>query len=125
MNGRVAKLSIPAAVMLEAVAAMTAVAMIPAGSARADDVAYLLNVTLRPGYRFANADAALSYGHGICDKLNQGRAYPQLMYDVKADFNTEDEYQASYLIAQAVNELCPEAIWQLHESAAHYRPTAP
>jgi hypothetical protein len=36
---------------------------------RADVVAYLINVTVRPGYNFANADVALSYGHGICDRL--------------------------------------------------------
>jgi len=28
------------------------------------------------------------------------------MGDVKADFNTSDVYRASYLISQAVNELC-------------------
>ena len=60
--------------------------------ARADVVAYLVNVTVRPGYNFANADAALSYGHGICDKVSQGRSYAQVMGDVKADFNTSDEY---------------------------------
>jgi hypothetical protein len=90
--------------------------------ARADVVAYLVNVTVRPGYNFANADAALSYGHGICDKVSQGRTYAQVMGDVKADFNTSDEYQASYLISQAVNELCPALIWQLRNSAANYRP---
>jgi hypothetical protein len=90
--------------------------------ARADVVAYLVNVTVRPGYNFANADAALSYGHGICDKVSQGRGYAQVMGDVKADFNTSDEFQASYLISQAVNELCPALIWQLRNSAAHYRP---
>jgi hypothetical protein len=26
------------------------------------------------------------------------------------------------LISQAVNELCPAQIWQLRNSAAHYRP---
>ena len=93
-----------------------------APSARADVVAYLLNVTVRPGYNFANADAALSYGHGICDKVSAGRTYAQVMGDVKADFNTSDEYQASYLISQAVNELCPALIWQLRNSAANYRP---
>jgi hypothetical protein len=93
--------------------------------ARADVVAYLLNVTVRPGYNFANADAALSYGHGICDKVSQGRSYAQVMGDVKADFNTSDEYQASYLISQAVNELCPALIWQLRNSAAGYRPPGP
>lgn len=91
-------------------------------SARADVVAYLVNVTVRPGYNFANADAALSYGHGICDKVSQGRTYPQVMGEVKADFSTSDEYQASYLISQAVNELCPALIWQLRNSAAQYRP---
>jgi Protein of unknown function (DUF732) len=90
--------------------------------ARADVVAYLLNVTVRPGYNFADADAALSYGHGICDKVSQGRTYAQVMSNVKADFNTSDEYQASYLISQAVNELCPALIWQLRNSAANYRP---
>jgi len=90
--------------------------------ARADVVAYLVNVTVRLGYNFANADAALSYGYGICDEVSQGRTYPQVMGDVKADFNTSDEYQASYLITQAVNELCSALIWQLRNSAAHYRP---
>jgi Protein of unknown function (DUF732) len=90
--------------------------------ARADVVAYLVNVHVRPGYNFPNADAALSYGYGICDKVSGGRGYPQVMEDVKADFSTSDEYQASYLISQAVNELCPALIWQLRNSAAHYRP---
>ena len=31
-----------------------------------------------------------------------------------------DDYQAAYLINQAVNELCPALIWQLRNSAAHY-----
>jgi hypothetical protein len=96
-----------------------------APSARADVVAYLVNVTVRPGYNFANADQALSYGHGICDKVSQGRSYAQIMGDVKADLNTADEYQSSYLISQAVNELCPALIWQLRNSAAHYRPPLP
>jgi hypothetical protein len=89
--------------------------------ARADVVAYLVNVTMRPGYGFANGDQALSYGHGICDKVSQGRSYAQVMGDVQTDFNTADQYQASYLISQAVNELCPALIWQLRNSAAHYR----
>lgn len=89
--------------------------------AHADAVAYLVNVTVRPGYNFANADAALSYGHGICRKIADGRAYGDLIGDVKADFRTTDEYQASYLITQAANELCPAMIWQLRNSAAGYR----
>jgi Protein of unknown function (DUF732) len=90
--------------------------------AHADAVAYLFNVTVRPGYNFPNAQAALDYGHGVCDKVSGGRSYAQVMDDVKADFTTSDEYQASYLISQAVNELCPALIWQLRNSAAHYRP---
>ena len=90
--------------------------------ARADVVAYLVNVHVGPGYNFPNADAALGYGYGICDKVSAGSAYAQVMGEVKADFATSDEYQASYLINQAVNELCPAQIWQLRNSAAHYRP---
>lgn len=96
-----------------------------APTASAEVVAYLVNVMVRPGYNFANAEAALDYGHGICDKVFRGRSYTQVMGDVKADFNTVDEFQASYLISQAVNELCPALIWQLRNSAAHYRPPAP
>jgi hypothetical protein len=44
---------------------------------------------------------------------------------VKSDFTTGDDYQASNLIDKAVNELCPAQIWQLRNSAAHYRPPAP
>ena len=91
-----------------------------APGAHADVVAYLVNVTVRPGYNFANADAALAYGHTICDKVAAGRGYPQIMGDVKSDFSTSDEFQASYLITQAVNELCPAQIWQLRQSAAGY-----
>ena len=90
--------------------------------ARADEVAYLVSVTLRPGYNFAGADAALDYGHGICRKLADGRTYPELMGDVMADFRTADDYQASYLLGQAANELCPESIPALRNSAAGYRP---
>jgi hypothetical protein len=90
-------------------------------SARADVVAYLVNVHVRPGYNFPNADAALSYGYGICDKVAAGRAFPEVMADVRADFNTSDDYQALYLITQAANELCPAQIWQLRNSAAHYQ----
>ncbi len=89
----------------------------------ADAVAYLLNVTVRPGYNFPNADAALSYGHRLCDKITAGSSYADIVREVKADFQTSDEYQASYLITQGANELCPPArIWQLRQSAADYVP---
>ena len=93
--------------------------------ARADAVAYLVNVTVRPGYDFPNADAALAYGYGICDKVFAASTYAQIIDEVKADFSTADEYQAAYLVNQAVNELCPARIWQLRKSAANYRPRVP
>lgn len=89
---------------------------------RADVVAYLVNVHVRPGDNVANADQALGYGHVICDKVSAGRSYAQVMGAVKADFFTTDEHQASYLISQAGNELCPALIWQPRNSAVHYRP---
>lgn len=94
-------------------------------SAQADGIAYLVNVTVRPGYNFAGPADALAYGQAICDKLIAGRGYAQLIADVKTDSDNRDEYQAAYLINQAVNELCPAAIWQLRNTAAHYRPPDP
>lgn len=102
--------------------AAVTVALVVASAAHADAVAYLVNVTVRPGYNFANADAALVYGHATCDKVAAGDTYGQIMHDVKADFTTSDEFQASYLITQAVNELCPALIWRLRKSAAGYTP---
>ena len=93
---------------------------VPTPAASADAVAYLVNVTVRPGYNFANADQALAYGHGVCDKIAAGSPYPQLVGDIRNDFNTADEFQASYLITQSANELCPAQIWQLRKSAAGY-----
>lgn len=90
--------------------------------AHADTVAYLVNVTVRPGYNFPNPDAALSYGYGICDRVGRNSSYPNEIASVKEDFDTNDDYQAVYLINQAVNELCPALIWQLRQSAAHYIP---
>jgi hypothetical protein len=110
------------ATLFACAAALVGATVALAPYARADQVAYLVNVTVRPGYNFPNAQAALDYGYGICDKISAGRGYPQIMGDVKADFNTSDEFQASYLISQAAQELCPALIWQLRNSAAHYRP---
>lgn len=90
--------------------------------ASADHIAYLINVKVRPGYNFASDEEALDYGHGLCQKVAEGRTYGHLVADVKADFATADEFQASYLITQAVNELCPQQIWQLRNSASGYRP---
>jgi len=102
---------------------MAAAAVVAPPSAHADAVAYLVNVTVRPGYDFADADAALAYGDRLCDRLAHGGGYGELMAEVKADFHTRDEFQASYLITQATNELCPAMIPQLRSSAAGYRPS--
>jgi hypothetical protein len=91
--------------------------------AHADNIGYLVNVTVRPGYNFPNADAALAYGHGVCDQINSGVSYGQLVNTIKSDFATTDEFQASYLISQSAQELCPAAIWQLRQSAAGYVPS--
>jgi hypothetical protein len=111
-----------AGLIIAVTGAAGAVAMAPA--AQADAVAYLVNVTVRPGYNFPNADAALAYGHSVCDRVAAGESYSQVMGEVKNDFNTSDEYQASYLITQSVGELCPAQIWQLRQSAAGYVPPA-
>jgi len=91
--------------------------------ARADEVAYLVNVTVRPGYNFPNARAALDYGYGLCDRAWAGQAYPQLVPGGRSDFNPTNDNQAAYLISQAAQELCPAVIWQLRRSAAGYRPS--
>jgi hypothetical protein len=97
-----------------------AMAVSLAPSANADVVAYLVNVHVRPGYNFPNAEAAIDYGQSICDRVAAKMSYAQLVEQVKADFNTGDYYQGAYLINQAVNELCPAQIWQLRQSAAGY-----
>jgi Protein of unknown function (DUF732) len=100
-----------------ATAAATVALAQPAG---ADSVAYLVNVHVRPGYNFPNADAAIGYGNTICDRVAAKMGYAQLVDQVKADFHTTDYYQGAYLINQAVNELCPAQIWQLRQSAGGY-----
>jgi hypothetical protein len=108
-------------VLAGAVAAgLVGTAIPPAPAAHADVVAYLVNVTVRPGYNFPNADAAVGYGNSICDRVSAQMPYGQLVEQVKADFNTADYYQGAYLINQAVNELCPAQIWQLRQSAGGY-----
>jgi len=105
---------------LASVAAISALALAGAPSAHADQVAYLVNVTVRPGYNFANADDALGYGYSVCDRVGAKMSYAQLVDEVKRDVGSVDYYQGAYLINQAVNELCPAQIWQLRQSAAVY-----
>jgi Protein of unknown function (DUF732) len=87
------------------------------------ELVYLYDVTARrPDYNFPGADAALAYGYGICDKIARGRPYSQIAGDVKADLQTSDEYKVSYLISDAAQQLCPQLMWQLRNSAANYTP---
>lgn len=96
-----------------------------AQSARADAVAYLVNITVRQGYNFPDAQSALNYGYGICDHIARGARYELLITEIKTDFGASDDYQANYLINQAANELCPALVWQLRQSAAGYTGTPP
>ncbi|MEZ0050201.1 hypothetical protein ABIA30_001191 [Mycobacterium sp. MAA66] len=106
-----------------AVAALAAAVLNPP-AAQADTAGYLINITVRPGYQFAGPDDALRYGRGLCDDVGAGHPYSVVIGQVKADQQTADEYQAGYLINQAIDELCPEQIWQLRQSAAGYKPTS-
>lgn len=102
-----------------AVAGSVAISAAPA--AQADDLGYIINVTLKPGYNFPNADAALGYGHSLCDRIGAGEGYPALAASIRDNFRT-DEYGASYLLSQATQELCPAQIWALRQSAGGYTP---
>lgn len=106
------------AALIAQILAGTAVAAPPA--CRADSIAYLVNVTVRPGYNFPDADSALRYGHGLCDRIARDLPFARLVSTTMADFSSADEYQATYLISQAVNELCPQLIWRVRNSAANY-----
>jgi hypothetical protein len=68
------------------------------------------------------ATLPLTYRQGMCDKVSGGRTYALIGGDKKSDFTTSDEYQASHLIDEAINEWCPAQIWQLRDLAAHYQP---
>ena len=110
-----------AARILTACAALCLTGLGGATPAHGDAVAYLVNVTVRPGLQTSpTPETALAYGNGVCAKIGQGKSYSQLITETMSDFATTDEYQAVYLINQAANELCPDLIWQLRRSAAHY-----
>lgn len=116
VNARAARLLIVVGAGLVGAAALFA----NAAPARADALGYLINITVRPGYNFSGADAALAYGYGVCDKIHQGTGYGPLLAGIMTDLSTNDEYQAAYLVNQAAEMLCPAEIWQLRQSAAHY-----
>jgi len=93
-----------------------------ARAAPAPEVEYTYNVTVRRHYNFPPPTDALTYGHGICDKVIRGESYAQVMGDVKRDVTPNDEFAANFLVSYAVNLLCPEQIWQLRQSATGYQP---
>jgi uncharacterized protein DUF732 len=104
--------------------AIGALARAPAPVAHAvpaPEVEYTYDVVFRRHYAFPDNDA-IGYGYGICDKVRNGEAYPQVMADVKNDVTPNDETSANYLVSNAVGILCPAQIWQLRNSAANYQP---
>jgi Protein of unknown function (DUF732) len=102
-------------------AGMGLATVLSAPPAVADQVGYLVNVTVRPGYNFANAQAALDYGYGLCGRVEARQSYGEMAAAIKSDFHTADEHTVSYLLSQATQELCPGQIWQLRQSAVGYR----
>lgn len=92
-----------------------------ARAAPAPEVEYLYDVGVRRHYDFPNNDA-VGYGYGICDKVDRGESYAQIMGEVKSDIKPNDEFAANYLVSYAVNLLCPAQIWQLRQSAGGYQP---
>ncbi len=88
--------------------------------AAADQLGYIVNVTMRPTYNFANAQVALDYGYGLCGRIEAKHSYADMARQIMADFNTNDEFTVSYLLSQAAQELCPGQIWQLRQSAGGY-----
>ena len=103
--------------------ALTVTALSAPPPASADQIGYIINVTLRPTYNFPNAQAALDYGYGLCGQIAGGAPYAEMAGRIKNDFNTGDEFTVSYLLSQAAQELCPAQTWQLRLSAAGYRPS--
>lgn len=95
-----------------------------AAPAHADPVTYVNSVNARPGFSFPGGDAAVAYGRGVCDKISSGRSYAPIIGDIKAEVTGGNEGLANYLVGQALNELCPELIGPLRDSAANYRPGA-
>lgn len=110
--------------LIVAGATVGGVALMPAPRAHAapaPEVEYVYDVVVRRHYGFPNNDA-VSYGHGICDRVSRGESYAQIMGEVKSEVTPNDEFSANYLVSYAVNLLCPDLIWQLRNSAAGYQP---
>jgi hypothetical protein len=103
------------AAILVAVGMGTA-AITVAPATHADQIGYLVNVHARPGYTFADAQQALDYGYSVCDRVAANTHFADLVNQVDADLDTSDQYESTYLIGQAVDQLCPADLWQLRQS---------
>jgi hypothetical protein len=88
----------------------------------APDIEFIYDTTVRKQYSFADTADAISYAHGICDKITGGTSYAKVIGDVKNDVLPNDEYSANYLISNAVNIYCPAQLWQLRNTAGGYVP---
>lgn len=75
--------SLAALAIAAAVGGTTQISAPRAHAAPAPEVEYFYDVTVRRHYGFPASTDALSYGHGICDKVGQGEGYGQMMDDVK------------------------------------------
>ncbi|MGB0436213.1 MAG: DUF732 domain-containing protein [Mycobacterium sp.] len=95
--------------------------LVGAQTASADDLGYLVNIFQVRGINFPDPGAAVAYGQTICMRVAGNMGYAELMNQVKAEVGIDD-FLAGYLISQAAEELCPEQIWQLRNSAAGYTP---
>ena len=112
-----------AALVVSATTLGGATALAPrAHAVPAPDIEFIYDTTVRKQYSFANTADAISYAHGICDKITGGASYAQVIGDVKNDVRPNDEYSANYLISNAVNIYCPAQLWQLRNSAGSYVP---
>jgi len=109
------------ALLLGAATVTAAFGVAPVASA--DEIGYIINVTVRPTYNFPNAQVALDYGYGLCGRIERKDSFVDMARQIKADFNTDDELTVSYLLSQAAQELCPAQTWQLRQSAAGYTGT--
>jgi hypothetical protein len=114
------KRGMPLAVLI--VAATFGGPALAAHAVPAPDIEFIYDTTVRKQYSFANTADAISYAHGICDKITSGASYAQVIGDVKNDVRPNDEYSANYLISNAVNIYCPAQLWQLRNSAGNYVP---
>src|ERR1017187_9668322 len=94
---RTVKRGMPLAVLI--VAATFGCPAPAAHAVPAPDVEFIYDTTVRKQYSFANTADAISYAHGICDKITGGASYAQVIGDVKNDVRPNDEYSANYLIS--------------------------